>query len=314
VNLYSSRHYDTDEALYSNFEEMTGITVNRIEDSADVLIARMQSEGELSPADVLLTVDVSRIQRAASEGLLQPLDSDVVDEKVPQNLHDDDDLWAGVSTRVRAIFYDEQDVENPPQSYEDLADPQYEGMVCTRSSSNVYMRSLLAAIIAHNGEEAAREWAEGVMANFAREPQGGDTDQLRAIVSGECDIVLSNHYYYARGIAGEVTGLTEGIDRIGIVWPNQESYGAHENISGAAIAANAPNEENARRFVEYLLTDEAQKMLADGNNEYPVVDGIPPSEAVQQMGTGFDRDDISLAEVADNATLAQKIYNEAGYP
>jgi len=314
VNLYSSRHYDTDEALYEEFTEQTGIEVNRIEDSADTLIARMLSEGELSPADVLITVDVSRLERAAEEGLLQPIDSEAVASTVPDALHDDDDLWAGVSTRVRAIFYDENDIENPPQSYQDLADPQYEGMVCTRSSSNVYMRSLLAAIIAHEGEEAAREWAEGVMNNFAREPQGGDTDQLRAIVSGECDIVLSNHYYYARGLAGEVTGLTEGIEDIGIVWPNQETTGAHQNISGVAIAENAPNPENARRFVEYLLTETAQKMLADGNNEYPVVPGVAPSEAVQEMGTDYNRDDIDLSRVADNANLAQKIYNEVGYP
>jgi iron(III) transport system substrate-binding protein len=313
VNLYSSRHYDTDEALYSNFSEQTGIEVNRIEDSADTLIARMQSEGELSPADVLITVDVSRLERAAEAGLLQPLNSEVVVDKVPAALHDDDDLWAGVSTRVRAIFYDKDDVENPPQSYEELADPQYEGMVCTRSSSNVYMRSLLAAIIAHHGEEAAKEWAAGVKSNLARDPQGGDTDQLRAIISGECDIVLSNHYYYARGLAKEVTGLSDGIDQIGIVWPNQDSYGAHQNISGVGIAANAPNPQNARLFVEYLLTEQAQKMLADGNNEFPVVAGVAPSEPVQAMGTDFNRDDIDLAEVADNANLAQRVYNEVGY-
>lgn len=314
VNLYSSRHYDTDEALYSNFTEQTGIAVNRIEDDADVLIARMISEGELSPADVLLTVDVSRLTRAAEAGLLQPFESEVIEERVPAHLQDDENLWTGVSTRVRHIFYDKEDVTDVPQTWEDLADPKYEGMICTRSSSNVYMLSLLASIIAHNGEEAAREWAQGLYENLAREPQGGDTDQLRAVLSGECDIVISNHYYYARGLAGEVSGLSDGIERIGIVYPNQDSYGTHVNISGAGIAANAPNAENARLFIEYLLSDEAQKMLADGNNEYPVVEGVQPSEAVQQMGTDFKRDELPLSEVSDNVALAQRIYNEVGYP
>jgi len=314
VNLYSSRHYDTDEALYSNFTEQTGITVNRIEDSGDTLIARMASEGELSPADLLLTVDVTRLTRAAEEGLLQPIESAVVEEKVPSYLQEDDHLWIGVSTRVRHIFYDNEDVTDVPETWEDLADPKYEGMICTRSSSNVYMLSLLASIIAHNGEEAAREWVEGLYNNLARPPQGGDTDQLRAVISGECDIVISNHYYYARGLASEVTGLTDGIERLGIVYPNQDSYGTHVNISGIGLAVNAPNAENAIRFIEYLLSDEAQKMLADGNNEYPVVEGVEPSEAVQQMGTDFKRDELPLSELSANVGLAQEIYNEVGYP
>lgn len=313
LNLYSSRHYDTDEALYDNFTEQTGITVNRIEDSADVLIARIESEGDLSPADVLLTVDAGRLTRAEEMGLLQTIESDVVTQKVPESLRDEDDQWTAITTRARIIFYDEDDVSDPPQTYMDLADPKYEGMVCTRSSTNVYMIGLLGSIIAHDGEEAAREWAEGVKNNFAREPQGGDTDQLRAIISGECDIVLSNHYYYARAFRKEVEGLTGGTDQIGVVFPNQDSTGTHINISGAGVVANAPNEENAVRFIEYLLTPEAQKMIADGNDEFPVVDGVEPSEAVQEMGE-FERDDLPLNEFADRSAQATAIYNEVGYP
>lgn len=221
INLYSSRHYETDEALYSDFEETSGIKINRIEDSADKLIERMRSEGELSQADVLITVDVGLIQRAEDAGLFQPLSSELVVDVVPENLRDVTDLWTGLTTRARLIFYDKDDVTEPPQTYQDLADPKYKGMVCTRSSSNVYMLSLLASIIANNGEDAAKAWAAGMLANLARDPEGGDTDQLRGLISGECEIALANHYYYLRGVSSEVTGLSEGIDKIGIVFPTR---------------------------------------------------------------------------------------------
>ena len=296
VNVYSSRHYDTDDTLYNTFTEQTGIEVNRIEDKSDALISRIQSEGELSPADVFISVDISRIKRAADAGILQPLNVDAVDRKVPAALHSNEDLWAGISTRVRTIFYDKEDVSNPPQTYQALADPEYEGMVCTRSSSNVYMNSLMASIIAHHGEDAARSWAEGVMNNFAREPQGGDTDQLRGIISGECEIALTNHYYFARGLEREVSGLTDGIDQIGIVWANQDTTGTHQNISGVGIVESAPNADNARALITYFLSETAQKLLADGNNEFPVVAGVAPSEPVLSMGTDFNRDDIDLSK------------------
>ncbi|WP_420394107.1 extracellular solute-binding protein [Acuticoccus sp.] len=310
VNLYSSRHYDTDEALYDNFTERTGIEVNRIEDEADILIERMMSEGELSPADVFITVDAGRLRRADEAGLLQPLDVPKVGEVVPESLRTPN--WAAVTTRARLIFYDENDVSNPPQTYQALADPKYEGMVCTRSSSNVYMLGLLASIIIHDGEEAARQWAEGVKDNLARAPEGGDTDQLRAIVSGECDIVLSNHYYYARAARKEVAGLSEGLDQIGVVFPNRETTGTHINVSGMGIAANSPNLDNAKAFVAYLLSPEAQKLIADGNDEYPVLPEVEPSEAVQEMGD-FVADDLPVAEFADMTDVAQRIYNEVGY-
>ncbi|UOM36154.1 extracellular solute-binding protein [Acuticoccus sp. I52.16.1] len=310
VNVYSSRHYDTDDAFFAAFTDATGIAVNRIEDDADVLIERIRSEGELGAADVFITVDVGRIARADEAGIFQPLEIEAVEEKVAENLRTDD--WTAFSTRARLIFIDKADVSDPPQTYADLADPKYKGMVCTRSSSNVYMQSLLASIIVNEGEDAARAWAEGVMANLARDPEGGDTDQLRGIVSGECDIALANHYYFARGLAGEVSGLTEGIDGIGIVWPNQETNGTHVNISAIGVTKNAPNPENARKLVKFTLTPEAQHLLASGNNEYPVVEGIEPSEAAVTMGS-FTADTVPLGDVAAASTAAQKIYNEVGY-
>jgi len=312
VNIYSSRHYDTDDALYSDFEKQTGITVNRIEDDADKLIERMRAEGELSNADIVLTVDVGRIARADEAGLLQPINSEAIADKVPDALHASNDHYVGVSTRARIIFYDKDDVTEPPQTYQDLADPKYKGMICTRSSSNVYMQSLLASIIANEGEEAARDWASGVLANLAREPEGGDTDQLRGIVSGECDIALANHYYFARGFRKEVSGLSDSLDKIGHVFPNQDTTGTHINISAIGIAKNAPNADNARAFIEYLLTPSGQKLIADGNDEFPVLDGVEPADAVKALGD-FTRDDINLYDVAVQSARAQEIYNEVGY-
>ena len=192
LNLYSSRHYDTDERLYSDFTEATGITVNRIEGNADELIARMEAEGENSPADVFVTVDTVRITRAKELGLLQSIDSPVLEARIPGYLQDDENQWFAFSQRARILFYDKNDVTNPPATYQDLAKPEYEGMVCIRSSTNVYTQNFTAALVAHLGEDAARDWAKGVVSNFARDPQGGDTDQLKGLVSGECDIAMSN--------------------------------------------------------------------------------------------------------------------------
>ncbi|MEX3017380.1 extracellular solute-binding protein [Gymnodinialimonas hymeniacidonis] len=313
LNLYSSRHYETDERLYSDFTDLTGITINRIEGNADELIARMEAEGANSPADVFLTVDTSRLQRAADMGLLQAADSDVLAERIPANLRDDDNLWFGFSQRARIIFYDTADVENPPQTYVDLADPAYEGMVCHRSSGNVYSQTLLSAIIEHYGEEAAREWAAGVVNNFARDPQGGDTDQLRGLVSGECDISISNTYYFARAIRRDVEGLNEA-DRaqIGWVFPDQGGNGAHMNLSGGGIAANAPNPDAAVAFLEYLASDQAQQYFSAGNDEYPAVPGVPIAEAPASLGE-FEADDVDLAAVAENVPLAQAIFNDVGW-
>lgn len=312
VNLYSSRHYDTDERLYSDFTEATGIRINRIEGNADELIARMEAEGDNSPVDVFLTVDTVRITRAKELGLLQSIDSPILENSVPAYLQDADNQWFAFSQRARILFYDKADVENPPQTYQDLAKPEYAGKVCIRSSSNVYTQNITAALTAHLGEDAVGEWAKGVVANFARDPQGGDTDQLRGIVSGECDIAMSNTYYFARALRKDVSGLSDSIDMIGWVFPNQNDFGAHMNISGGGVAAHAPNKENAVKFLEYLASEQAQQYFSAGNDEYPAVPGIALAPSVAALGI-FRPDAIDLSDIADNIGAAQRILGEAGW-
>ncbi len=313
LNLYSSRHYETDERLYSDFTDATGITINRIEGNADELIARMQAEGMNSPADVFLTVDTSRLHRAAEAGLLQAIDSETLEAAIPANLQDDENLWFGFSQRARIIFYNNETVDNPPMTYADLADPAYEGMVCIRSSTNTYNQTLLAAIVTHEGEEAARDWAAGVVRNFARSPQGGDTDQLRGIVSGECEIAVSNSYYFARAIRREIEGVTDHLDMIGWTFPDQEGNGAHMNLSGGGVAAHAPNRDAAVLFLEYLAGDQAQQYFSAGNDEFPAVAGVELAESVAALGE-FQADEVNLSDVAENIATAQQIFNEVGWP
>ena len=313
LNLYSSRHYDTDERLYSDFTDMTGITINRIEANADELIARMEAEGANSPADILLTVDTSRLERAKEAGVLQSIDSAVLETRIPEALQDDDNQWFGFSQRARIIFYDKADVTDPPMSYVDLADPAYEGMVCHRSSTNVYSQTLVSAIIENYGTEDATKWAQGFVNNFARDPQGGDTDQLRGLVSGECDISISNTYYFARALRKDVDGLNaEALDNIGWVFPAQNAEGAHMNLSGGGVAANAPNRENAIAFLEYLASEQAQEYFSAGNDEYPAVAGVGLSPSVAALGL-FRPDAVDLSEVAKNVPEAQAIFNQVGW-
>ncbi|KUP92792.1 extracellular solute-binding protein [Tritonibacter horizontis] len=312
VNLYSSRHYDTDERLYSDFEEATGITINRIEGNADELIARMEAEGANSPADVLITVDTSRLARAKNAGILQSIDSDVLEDKIPSNLQDTDNQWFGFSQRARIIFYAKDSVDTPPATYLDLADPAYKGKVCIRSSTNTYNQTLLASIVTNHGEDAAADWAEGVVANMARAPQGGDTDQLRGLVSGECEIAVSNSYYFARALRTDVKGVSADIDKIGWVFPAQDAEGAHMNLSGAGVAAHAPNRDNAIAFLEYLASEQAQKYFSSGNDEFPAVADVELADNVAKLGQ-FKADGVDLATVAENIPTAQKIFNAAGW-
>lgn len=313
VNLYSSRHYDTDERLYSDFEDATGIIVNRIEGNADELIARMEAEGANSPADIFLSVDTVRLSRAKDLGLLQSVDSDVLENAIPAYLQDDDNQWFSFSQRARILFYDKETVANPPKTYQDLANPEYAGMVCIRSSSNVYTQNIVAALIDHLGEEAVTDWAGAVVANFARDPQGGDTDQLRGIASGECQIAMSNTYYYARALRKGDSRMSEAdLERIGWVFPNQDDLGAHMNISGGGVTANAPNRENAIKFLEYLASEQAQQYFSAGNDEYPAVPGVGLSESVAALGI-FRPDTIKLSDIAENIEAANRVLNAADW-
>ncbi|WP_439136535.1 extracellular solute-binding protein [Roseicyclus sp.] len=313
LNLYSSRHYDTDERLYSDFTAATGITVNRIEGNADELIARMQAEGANSPADVFLTVDTVRLARAAAMGLLQPVESEILETRVPAYLQDDDNNWFAFSQRARILFYDKTEVTNPPQSYQDLAKPEYAGQVCIRSATNVYTQNIVAGLIAHLGEAAVKDWATAVVGNFARAPQGGDTDQLRGIASGECNIAMSNTYYYSRIIREGDSQITpEQLANIGWVFPNQNDIGAHMNVSGGGVAANAPNRENAIAFLEYLTSEQAQQYFSAGNDEYPAVPGVGLAPSVAALGI-FRPDTIDLSDIAANVEAAVTLLNEAGW-
>ena len=308
LNLYSSRHYDTDERLYSDFEEATGITINRLEGKSDELLARIEAEGANSPADVLLTVDTSRLERAKNAGVLQAIDSAVLEARIPGYLQDSDNQWFGFSQRARIIFFDKNDVANPPATYAALADPVYKGLICIRSSTNTYNQTLLASIITHEGEEAATAWAQGVVDNMARPPQGGDTDQMRGIVSGECEIAVGNTYYFARTLRKQVKGVSDARDMIGWVFPSQDGNGAHMNLSGAGVAANAPNRANAILFLEYLASATAQEYFSAGNDEYPAVPGVALAPSIAALGF-FKPDDVSLSDVAKNIPAAQKIFN-----
>ena len=313
VNLYSSRHYDTDLALYDNFTAATGIKVNRIEAGADALIERIKSEGEFSPADLLITVDAGRLWRAEQAGILASVDSDVLEARVPANLRHPDGLWFGLSKRARVIIYNKAAGKPAPlDTYLDLADPAHQGKVCIRSSGNIYNISLMASMIENEGVEAAEAWAKGVVANFARKPQSNDTGQIEAVASGECGISLVNTYYLARLARSDDPARKEIFDAVGVVFPDQDGRGTHVNISGAGLVAGAPNRENAVRFLEYLTDKEAQNYFADGNNEYPVIADAESSSAVEALGT-FREDQLNVSALGRNQAEAVNVFDRAGW-
>ncbi|MEM7664975.1 MAG: Fe(3+) ABC transporter substrate-binding protein [Pseudomonadota bacterium] len=312
VNLYSSRHYDTDLALYEDFTEQTGIKVNRIEADADALIERIESEGEFSRADLLITVDAGRLWRAEQADVLAPVESEVLAERLPIYLRHPDNLWFGLSTRARVIIYNKAAGEPEGlETYEGLADPAFRGDICIRSSSNIYNISLLSSIIAHKGAEAAEEWASGVVANFARDPQGNDTAQIEAVAAGECRIAVVNSYYLARFAGGDEEQKAL-FDKLGVIFPDQDSTGTHINVSGAGLVKTAPNRENAIKFLEYLTSESAQRYFADGNNEYPAVSGLQANSAVEQLGE-FKPDTLNAAEIGRNQREAVEIFDKAGW-
>lgn len=314
LNLYSSRHYQTDEALYGNFTTFSRIKINRIEAGEDPLIERLRNEGTKSPADVLVTVDAGRLWRAEQMGLFQPVASKALESRLPDNMRVPNKQWFGFSARARVIVYN-KDTVNPAdaQNYEDLADPKLKGKVCTRSGSHVYNLSLMSALIEHWGEKKAEEWARGVVANFARAPKGGDTDQIRAVAAGECGVAISNTYYYVRIMKSDKPEDRQVIEKVGLIWPNQKSFGAHMNVSGAGILKNAPHREAAIKFLEYLASDEAQSYFANGNNEWPVVKGAPLSNRELVSLGSFKMDNLNIGVLGRNQPLAQKIFDRVGY-
>ena len=312
LNLYSARHYQTDEALYANFTKQTGIRINRIEGKEDELLERIRNEGANSPADILLTVDAARLAKAHELGLFTPVSSKVLETRIPAHLRSDD--WFSFSTRARVIIYNKVAVKpDEVRSYDDLAKPALKGRLCSRSGSHPYNLSLGASVIAHEGEAKAEEWARGMVANFARAPKGGDTDQIKAVAVGECQVALSNTYYVARMMRSTKPEDQKLMDKVGVVWPNQASTGTHINVSGAGVLKYAPHKDAAVKFLEYLASDEAQRYFADGNNEWPVVEGLKLSNPALDALGKFKADTLPVKKLEMYQVKAQMIYDRAGY-
>jgi iron(III) transport system substrate-binding protein len=318
INLYSARHYSTDEQLYSNFTKATGIKINRIDAGDEAILERLRSEGTRSPADVLLLVDAARLWKAQIEGLLSPVKSPILEARVPLEMRSKDDgkgsEWFALSTRARVIVYNKATI-NPAQisTYEDLASPAMKGKVCTRSAAHPYMLSLISSLVNHLGEQKTEQWAAGVVANSARPPRGGDTDQIKAVATGECGVALTNTYYWARVLKSSKAEDKAIVDKVGFIWPNQKGLGTHVNVAGGAVLKNAPNRAVAIKFLEYLVSDQAQAYFADGNNEWPIVKGIKIKNAeLDSLGT-FKADQLPIAQIARHTVTASKIIDRVGW-
>lgn len=326
LNLYTARHYDSDAQLYAGFERATGVDIRTIDGAADLLVERMKAEGAASPADVVLMADAGALWRAEDAGLLQPVRSEILNERIPANLRHPEGRWFGFARRARVLVYKKPLAAenttlapNTPSTpgYADLADPRHRGRVCVRSSDNVYNLSTLAALIELWGPERALTWARGVVANMARAPQGGDTDQIKAVAAGVCDVALANSYYWIRLARSETPEDKAAADQTVMVFPEQTRDGASGagtlvNISGGGVAANAPNRANAVRFLEYLSSPEAQAILAEANNEYPAVQGAPVPEALKPYAD-FQASPLPVAVYGRRQAEAQALFDQAGW-
>jgi iron(III) transport system substrate-binding protein len=310
INLYSSRHYDTDDILYDAFGE-----VNLIEAGAEELIERIQSEGVNSPADVLLTVDAGRLWRAEQAGLFQSVRSATLDERIPDNLRHPNGLWYGFTQRARVLYYS-RDRVNPVDlsTYEALADPQWRGKILIRSSSNIYNLSLVASRIAIHGRSETRRWLEGLVSNFAREPESNDTGQIRAVAAGVGDVAIANSYYYIRLQKSDDPADREVVEKVGLFFPNTGpgERGTHVNISGGGVLQNAPNREAAIAFLEHLAADESQRYFAEGNNEYPAIAGVPIDPVLASHGP-LQADSLNVADLGRYQPDAARLMDEVGW-
>ncbi|MFN3343255.1 MAG: Fe(3+) ABC transporter substrate-binding protein [Flavobacteriales bacterium] len=313
VNLYSHRHYDIDREIYAEFEKETGIKVNVIEDDADRLMVRLKSEGENSPADILITADAGRLLKAKEEGLLQSVKNETLETAIPANLRDEDGFWFGLTVRARVIVTHKDRVkEGAITSYADLADKKWKKKVLIRSSENIYNQSLIAALIANWGYHKTLAWAKGIVANMARDPKGGDKDQVLAIAAGEGDIAVVNTYYLGKMLSSENPEEVKAAEMVRVIFPDQNGSGTHINISGAGIIKTSPNKANAIRLLEYLASAKVQEKFAKGNNEYPVVSGVPTNGLLQGWGD-FVKDSLSLSNLGKYNSDALKLFNEAGW-
>lgn len=322
VNLYSARHYSTDEALYNNFTQATGIKINRVDADDAGILARLKAEGAASPADVILLVDAARLYRGEVDGLFQPIQSKTLNEAIPANLRSKPEAdggisWFGFSTRARLIVYNKVKVHKEDvDTYEELGDPKNKGKLCIRSGSHPYNLSLFGAVTEHLGEQKTEEWLKGMVANLARSPKGGDTDQIKAVASGECDIAVTNSYYLARLMRSSKPEEVAVANKVGVVFPNQQSWGTHMNIAGGAVAKYAKNQANAVKFLEYLASPEAQNYFANGNNEWPTAKGVTVDNPALKAMTGnapFKSETIPISAVGTNTTKVQQMLDRVGF-
>ena len=314
LNLYSARHYQTDESLYSDFTKQTGIKINRIEAGDEQIVQRLRAEGSNSPADVVLLVDAARLWRAQIDGLFQPVESKLLNERIPANLRSNDGTWYGFSTRARVIVYNKANVKaEDVDTYEELADPKNKGKVCTRSGSHPYMLSWIGSRVEAMGEKGAEQWARGLVNNMARPPTGGDTDQIKAVAAGECGVAVANTYYWVRLMRSNDPKDKEVVGKVGLVWPNQSSGGTHVNIAGGGVAKNSPNRANALAFLEYLSSPSAQSYFANGNNEFPAAKGTTLNNPELSSLGSFRQENVSVSSVGKNQVAAQRILDRVGY-
>lgn len=318
LNLYSARHYQTDEALYDDFTKVTGVKINRIDADDAGILARLKTEGAASPADVILLVDAARLWRGEIDGLFQPIKSKVLDARIPATLRGKDGgqgaQWYGFSTRARVVVFDKTRVKRDEvDTYQELADAKNKGKLCTRSGSHPYNLSLFGSMLEHLGPEKAEAWLAGLVANMARAPKGGDTDQIRAVASGECGIALTNSYYLARLLRSDKPEDKAAMEKVGVVFPNQNDFGTHVNIAGAGVARYSKNREGAVRFLEYLASDSAQAYFADGNNEWPAVASVKVDNPALRVMGDFKTETVPVAAVGMNQVKVQQMLDRVGY-
>ncbi len=320
LNLYSARHYSTDEALYANFTKATGIKIQRVDADDAGILARLKAEGSASPADVILLVDAARLYKGEVDGLFKPVKSKLLQDVLPAQYRAaptaEGTAWFGFSTRARVIVYDKLKVKREDvDTYEELADPKHKGKVFIRSGSHLYNLSLFGAMTTHLGEKKAEDWLKGIVANLARDPKGGDTDQIKAVGAGECQIAVSNTYYIARLLRSSSPEDKALMEKVGVVFPNQSSWGTHLNIAGGAVARHAKNTAAAVKFLEYLASPEAQGYFANGNNEWPTAKGVKVNNpALQAMSGGdFKAETIPLAAVGAHTVKVQQMLDRVGF-
>ena len=313
VNVYSARKTQLIKPLLDEFTKQSGIEVNLITSKADALLKKLELEGAQSPADILITTDAGRLHRAKEADVLQAaIDAELLN-KVPANLKDADGKWLGLTTRSRVIVYAKDRVDASELStYEALTDKKWKKRICIRSSNNIYNQSLVASMIAHQGEEKTQQWATDFVKNFARKPKGGDRDQVKAVAAGQCDLAVVNTYYLGQMINGKDDAQKAAADKVAVFWPNQDDRGAHVNVSGVAITKSSKNVENANKLIAFLLSNQSQQWYAEANNEYPALNGVESSDTLKSWGE-FKSDDLNLTKLGDLNSTAIKIMDRAGW-